>query len=293
MDGAIVLDKPAGMTSFAAVRKIRRLVGRAKVGHLGTLDPAATGVLPIVVGRATRLARFYLDHRREYVARIRFGWSTSTYDAEGIQVGEAKQVELDESALEAALEPFRGCVSQVPPPVSAKKVDGVRAYKLARKDEPVALEPAAIEIHALELLEVDGPLATVRCLCSAGTYIRSLAHDLGSALGCGAHVCGLNRTKVGEFELGDAHSLQRLEEFREEGRLEEAVRPPAALVPSIPVERVDAVTAARIRHGQNFSVSPFGECATARLVKAVDPQGHLLCVGEAVAPGWFHPLVVL
>lgn len=293
MDGAIVLDKPAGMTSFAAVRKIRRLVGGAKVGHLGTLDPAATGVLPIVVGRATRLARFYLDHRREYVARIRFGWSTSTYDAEGIQVGEAKQVELDESALEAALESFRGCVSQVPPPVSAKKVDGVRAYKLARRDEPVELEPAAIEVHALELLEVAGPIATVRCLCSAGTYIRSLAHDLGAALGCGAHVCGLNRTKVGEFELDDAHSLQRLEEFQAEDRLEEAVRPPAALVPSIPVERVDAVTAARIKHGQDFSASALGECATARLVKAVDPQGHLLCVGEAVAPGWFHPLVVL
>ena len=293
MDGAIVVDKPAGMTSFAAVRKIRRLVGGAKVGHLGTLDPPATGVLPIVVGRATRLARFYLDHRREYVARIRFGWPTSTYDAEGIQVGEAKQVELDESDLEAALDEFRGCVSQVPPPVSAKKVDGVRAYKLARRDEPVELEPAAIEIHALELLEVDGPFATVRCLCSAGTYIRSLAHDLGAALGCGAHVCGLNRTKVGEFELDDAHSLQRLEEFQAEGRLEEAVRPPAALVPSIPAERVDAVTAARIKHGQDFSVSAFGECATAQLVKAVDPQGRLLCVGEAVTPGWFHPLVVL
>ena len=293
MDGAIVLDKPAGMTSFAAVRKIRRLVGGAKVGHLGTLDPAATGVLPIVVGRATRLARFYLGHRREYVARIRFGWSTSTYDAEGVQVGEAQQVELDESALEAAFEAFRGRVRQVPPPVSAKKIDGVRAYKLARQDQPVALEPAAIEIHALELQEVDGPFATVRCLCSAGTYIRSLAHDLGAVLGCGAHVYGLNRTKVGEFELDDAHSLQRLEEFWADDRLAEAVRPPAALVPSLPVERVDSVTAARIRHGQDFSVSAFGECATAQLVKAVDPQGHLLCVGEAIAPGCFHPLVVL
>lgn len=293
MDGAIVLDKPAGMTSFAAVRKIRRLVGGAKVGHLGTLDPAATGVLPMVVGRATRLARFYLDHRREYVARIRFGWSTSTYDAEGIQVGEAKQVQLDESALEAALEAFRGCVSQVPPPVSAKKVAGVRAYKLARKDEPVELEPAAIEIHALELLEVDGPFATVRCLCSAGTYIRSLAHDLGSVLGCGAHVCELNRTKVGEFELDDSHSLQRLEELQAEDRLDEAVRAPAALVPGLPVERVDAVTAARIRHGQDFGVNAFGECTTAQLVKAVDPQGHLLCIAQAVAPGSFHPVVVL
>lgn len=293
MDGAIVLDKAAGMTSFAAVRKLRRLVAGAKVGHLGTLDPAATGVLPIVVGRATRLARFYLGHRREYVARIRFGWATSTYDAEGVQVGEAKQVALDGSILEAALESFRGCISQVPPPVSAKKVDGVRAYRLARKDEPVELEPAAIEIHALELLGMDGPFATLRCLCSAGTYIRSLAHDLGSALGCGAHVCGLNRTRVGEFALDDAHSLQRLEEFHAEDRLEEALRPPAALVPGLPVERVDAVTAARIRHGQDFSASAFGHCATAQLVKAVDPHGRLLCVAEAIAPGRFHPLVVL
>ncbi len=292
MDGAIVLDKPAGITSFAAVREVRRLVGGGKVGHLGTLDPAATGVLPILVGRATRLARFYLDHRREYVARIRFGWATSTYDAEGPQVGEAKEVELEESTVEEALGAFRGCISQVPPPVSAKKVDGVRAYKLARRDEPVELEPAEVEIYALELQEVSGPFAAVRCLCSTGTYIRSLAHDLGVALGCGAHVCGLNRTQVGEFGIDRAHSLRRLQELQAEDRLEEIVMPPASLVPSLPVERVDAVTAARIRHGRDFNVSAFGECATAHLIKAVDPQGRLLCVGKAIAPRSFHPMVV-
>ena len=293
MDGAIVLDKPAGMTSFAAVRKIRWLVGGGKVGHLGTLDPAATGVLPILVGRATRLARFYLDHRREYVVRIRFGWATSTYDAEGSQLGEAQEVELDQSALEAALEEFRGRISQVPPPVSAKKVDGVRAYKLARKDEPVELEPVEVEIHALELLDVVDPIAELRCSCSRGTYMRSLAHDLGIALGCGAHVCRLNRTQVGEFGLDRAHSLSQLEELHEEDRLEEAVLPPESLVPNLPVERVDAVTAARIRHGQDFNVSAFGECAAAHLVKAVDPHGRLLCIGRAVAPRCFHPMVVL
>lgn len=293
MDGAIVLDKPAGITSFAAVRKVRWLVGGGKTGHLGTLDPAATGVLPILVGRATRLARFYLDHRREYVARIRFGWATTTYDAEGSQVGEASDVELDESDLEAALAGFRGCINQVPPPVSAKKVDGVRAYKLARKDEPVELEPVQVEIHALELLEVRGPFAAVRCLCSKGTYIRSLAHDLGVALGCGAHVCGLNRTQVGEFEIDRAHSLSGLQELHAHDRLQEVVLPPASLVPDLPSERVDAVTAARIRHGQDFNVSAFGECADAHLVKAIDPQGNLLCIGEAVAPRLFHPVVVL
>ena len=293
MDGAIILDKSAGITSFAAVRAVRRLVGGGKAGHLGTLDPAATGVLPILIGRATRMARFYLEHRREYIARIRFGWATSTYDAEGMQVGAATEVELEKSVVEAALGAFRGCIRQVPPPVSAKKVAGVRAYKLARKDEPVELEPAEVEIYALELLNTDGAFSTVRCLCSKGTYVRSLAHDLGAALGCGAHVCGLRRTQVGEFRTDDAHSLPRIQELHDEERLEEVVLPPASLVPDFPIARVDAATAARIEHGQDFQVGTLGECAAAQLVKAVGPQGRLLCIGKSISPEWFHPVVVL
>ena len=293
MDGAIVLDKPAGVTSFGAVREIRKLAGGGKVGHLGTLDPAATGVLPILMGRATRLARFYLEHRREYTARVRFGWATSTYDAEGEQVGDIQEVELEAAAVEAALDAFRGRIKQVPPPVSAKKVDGVRAYKLARDDQPVELEPVEVEIHELELVEAGGPLATLRCLCSRGTYVRSLAHDLGDALGCGAHVCELRRTRVGEFEIEAAHSLESLVDMHAEGRLDEVVLPPASLVPEFPVERVDATTAAKIRHGQDFRASALGERTEAGLVKAVDPQGRLLCIGKAVGPGFFHPEVVL
>lgn len=292
MDGAIILDKPAGITSFAAVRKIRWLVGGKKVGHVGTLDPLGTGVLPMLVGRATRLARFYLRHKREYVARIRFGWATSTYDAEGEPVDRPRNVELRDSELEALLDGFRGTVHQVPPPVSAKKVKGVRAYKLARKRKPVALDPVEVTIDELELVDLAGPVATLRCLCSVGTYIRSLAHDLGQEIGCGAHVTELRRTLVGDFGIDGALSMDQLESMHDEDRIGEALLSPVDLLPEIPVQRVDAGVAARIRVGHDFRVNPFGQASDARLVKAVGPDGRLLCVGKAVSPRLFHPFLV-
>ncbi len=292
MDGAIILDKPAGITSFAAVRKIRWLVGGEKVGHLGTLDPLGTGVLPMLVGRATRLARFYSGHKREYVAKVRFGWATSTYDAEGEPLGEPCSVDLHDSAVESLLEGFRGTWSQVPPPVSAKKVNGVRAYKLARKRQPVALDPVEVTIEELELVDVSGPIATLRCLCSVGTYIRSLAHDLGKQIGCGAHVAELRRTQVGDFGIDGALSLDELEAMHDQDRIGEALLAPADLLPEIPVQRVDAGVAARIRFGHDFRVNPFGQSADARVVKAVGPDGRLLCLGKAVSPRLFHPFLV-
>ena len=292
MDGAIILDKPAGITSFAAVRKIRWLVGGEKVGHVGTLDPLGTGVLPMLVGRATRLARFYLRHKREYVAKIRFGWATSTYDAEGEPVDGPRNVDLHDNDLEALLDGFRGTVHQVPPPVSAKKVKGVRAYKLARKRKPVALDPVEVTIDELELVGLAGPVATLRCLCSVGTYIRSLAHDLGKEIGCGAHVTELRRTLVGDFGIDVALSMDQLETMHDEDRIEEALLSPVDLLPEIPVQRVDAGVAARIRVGHDFRVNPFGQSSEARLVKAVGPDGRLLCVGKAVSPRLFHPFLV-
>ncbi len=292
MDGAVILDKPGGITSFGAVRKVRWLVGGGKVGHLGTLDPLGTGVLPLLIGRATRLARFYLHHEREYVATIRFGWATSTYDSDGEPVQERTEVELDATALEEALDRFRGVISQVPPPVSAKKIDGVRAYKLARKQVPMQLEAVEVEVMELELQEAAGAEAVVRCLCSAGTYLRSLAHDLGAALGCGAHVAALRRTRVGDFHVAEAHTLEQLEALRSEGRLEDALVQPVELLPGVPVHRVDATMAARIGQGHDFRVSPFGSCDDARVVKAVGPDGRLLCLGEAVSPRLFHPAIV-
>lgn len=292
MDGAIILDKPAGITSFSAVRKVRGLLGGGKVGHLGTLDPLGTGVLPLLVGRATRLAQFYLDHKREYVAKVRFGWATSTYDAQGEVVGEKCEVTLDAAGLEESLDTFRGVIHQIPPPVSAKKVDGVRAYKLARTKKRVELEPVEVEIHELELSGSVGPVATLRCLCSAGTYIRSLAHDWGLRTGWGAHVAELRRTQVGDFRVDDAFTLGALEAMRDDDRLEDALVAPTQLLPELPVHRVDAAMASRIGHGHDFQVSPFGDCREARLVKAVGPDGRLLCLGKAVSPHLFHPCVV-
>ena len=292
MDGAIILDKPAGITSFAAVRKIRWLVGGQKVGHVGTLDPLGTGVLPMLVGRATRLARFYLHHKREYVAKIRFGWATSTYDAEGEPVDGPRNVDLRDRELEELLDGFRGTLQQVPPPVSAKKVKGVRAYRLARKRKPVALDPVEITIDELELVDLTGPFATLRCLCSVGTYIRSLAHDLGKEVGCGAHVTELRRTLVGDFGIDAALSMDQLESMHEVDRMGEALLSPLDLLPEIPVQRVDAGVAARIRVGHDFRVNPFGQASDARLVKAVGPDGRLLCVGKAVSPRLFHPFLV-
>ena len=292
MDGAIILDKPAGITSSAAVLRVRKLLGGVKVGHLGTLDPLATGVLPLLVGQATRFSQFYRGHTREYVARIRFGFATTTYDADGEPLAEPVPVSLDATELESLLAGFRGTVRQVPPPVSAKKVDGLPAYKRVRNQEPVDLEPLTVEFHDLELLAVEGPCATARCLCSAGTYIRSLAHDLGSRLGCGAHVAELRRTQVGEFGIANSRTLERLTAMQRQDRIGEALVSPLDLLPEFPMERVDAAAAGRIRHGRHFRVSPFGPCREARLVKAVDPHGRLLCLGRAVSPRLFHPFVV-
>lgn len=293
MNGAIVLDKPAGITSFGAIRRVRNLLDGEKVGHLGTLDPLGTGVLPLLVGRATRFAQFYTGHDREYIATIRFGWATTSYDADGERVGEPVEIELDAIELESRLDRFRGEIRQVPPPVSAKKIDGVRAYKLARKKQPVAPQPVDVEIYELELMGTDGARATLRCSCSTGTYVRSLAHDIGAEMGCGGHVATLRRTKVGDFTLDEARTIDELEALGEDGRLEEAWIPAAELLPEFPVEHVDIEQAVRIRHGQEFRVSPFGPCSDARLVKAVDREGTLLCIGKAIGPRMFHPSIVL
>ena len=292
MDGAVILDKPAGITSFAAVRKVRGLLGGAKVGHVGTLDPLGTGVLPMLVGRATRLAQFYLGHKREYVAGIRFGWATDTYDQDGEPLGDPVEASIDASDVEGLLEGFRGVISQVPPPVSAKKIDGVRAYKLARSEAPVEPDPVEVEIYDLELVDVSESTATIRCFCSTGTYIRSLAHAIGQLMGCGAHVASLRRTRVGEFSLEDARTIEDLQGLSESGTLDRAVLSPLDLLPEIPVHRVGRDEAALIRHGRDFRVSPFGKCRDARFIKAVTADGQLVCLGQAVIPRVFHPFVV-
>jgi tRNA pseudouridine55 synthase len=292
VDGAIVVDKPQGWTSHDVVNKARRILGTKKIGHLGTLDPIATGVLPLVIGRATRLAQFYLQSDKVYEAVIRFGFSTDTYDRAGKPTSPVTTPAIDAAELESRMAQFRGELMQVPPPVSAKKVDGVRAYKLARQQVVFELRPVPVHVYELALLDVTGELARVRAHCSGGTYLRSIAHELGQALGCGAHLEELRRTVSGDFALGQARTIAQLEMLAAEGRLAEALIQAVSLLPAFPSVVVDAPIVAQIRQGRNFPVSPFRANA-ARYVKAVSRDGDLVAVGEACLPNVYHPVVVL
>ena len=293
MDGVIVVDKEAGWTSHDVVNKLRRIADTKRVGHLGTLDPMATGVLPLVVGRATRLAQFYTRSDKVYEAHIRFGFATGTYDRDGAPTSPPSEPQLCAEEIERLLDRFRGEILQVPPPVSAKKVDGVRAYKLARENRTVELPPARVEMYELTLLEVQGSVARVRAHCSGGTYMRSIAHDLGQALGCGAHLCDLRRTASAEFSIAQARPLPQLQELASADRLAEALVPAARMLPAFPSIYVEPLTAGHIRQGRNFPVSPFRVEPGTRYVKAVSSEGELIAIGEAVLPNLYHPAVVL
>ena len=292
MDGVIVVDKPEGWTSHDVVNKVRRLAG-ARAGHLGTLDPIATGVLPLVLGKATRLAQFYTRSPKIYEALVRFGWSTTTYDRAGEPTSHKREVALTAAELEPHLEAFRGPILQAPPPVSAKKVDGKRAYTLARQSIAVELEPVRVEVYELELLEVNGDTARLRAHCSGGTYMRSIAHDLGLRLGCGAHLEQLRRTLSGEFEIAMARTIPQLQQLIADERLMDAVVPSGQLLPGFPAVYVDELTVTHIRNGRNFPASPFRSDAASKYVKALSRQDELVAIGEAVLPNLYHPIVVL
>jgi len=293
LDGAIVIDKPEGWTSHDVVGKARRIVGMKKIGHLGTLDPIATGVLPLVLGRATRLAQFYTRSDKIYEGVIRFGWSTVSYDRASEATSEKTEPQLDRATLEQALERFRGEFMQTPPPVSAKKVEGRRAYQLARESVAVELAPVPVEVFELTLLDLTGPLARVRAHCSGGTYLRSIAHDLGQLLGCGAHLENLRRLASGEFEIAQARTIPQLESLAAGGRLIDALVPAAQMLPGMAAVFVDDLTAGQIRNGRNFPASPFRSQPASRYVKAVTRNGDLVAIGEAVLPNLYHPVVVL
>jgi tRNA pseudouridine55 synthase len=293
MDGVIVVDKAAGWTSHDVVARFRRIARLKRVGHLGTLDPIATGVLPLVLGRATRLAQFYLHGDKVYEAVVRFGWSTTTYDKAGEPASEKQNVQLDAAALEPLLERFRGEFLQVPPPVSAKKVGGKRAYELARKNVAVRLEPVKVQVHELTLGGVEGDRARLRAHCSGGTYLRSIAHELGQALGCGAHLEELRRTASSEFGIAQARTIEQLESLAARERLIDALIRPASLLPAMPEIYVNEPVVAQIRSGRNFPASPFRGAAATRYIKAVTYGGELVAIGEIVLPNLYHPVVVL
>jgi tRNA pseudouridine55 synthase len=293
LDGVIVVDKPEGWTSHDVVAKTRGIAGTRRVGHLGTLDPIATGVLPLMIGQATRLARFWDGSEKCYEGVVRFGFATTTYDRQGELVGEVSEPHVTAEAIEACLVPMRGEVEQTPPPVSAKKINGVPAYKLVRKNIPVELAPVKVSVYELTLLSVEGARARIRVRCSAGTYIRSMAHQMGIALGCGAHIESLVRTQSGSFRLEQAYSLDKLQALKNEGRLAEALLPMSDLLPEFPRVEVDDTMAMGIRQGRDFPVSPFRVNRESPHVRAVGPDGKLIAIGRIILPHMYHPVVVI
>lgn len=276
------------MTSHDVVNRVRRLAGTRRVGHLGTLDPMATGVLPLLIERATRLARFLSGGAKVYDARIRFGYRTNTYDREGIAEGPRTEPSIPQCDVEAALARFQGTFLQTPPPVSAKKVGGTPAYKLARKNIEVELKPVEITVDEIALVSYESPVARVRVRCSTGTYIRSIAHELGQFFGCGAVLDELRRTESCGFTEADSKTLVELTALAEAGRFEEALVPVSRLLPDFPIETVDRETALQIRNGRDFRAS-----GASQFVRAFSPEGVLIAIGEARLPDLFHPVVVL
>lgn len=293
ISGVLVVDKPAGPTSHDLVRVARRMLDERRIGHCGTLDPMATGVLALAIGQATRLVQFLAADRKEYEATIRFGLSTATYDITGDVVAESA-ARPTEAALEGALAGFRGTRPQRPPAYSAKKVGGVRAHDLARRDTRVelALEPVEVTIHDLVLTGFDGEAATLRLSVSAGFYVRSLAHELGEALGTGACLASLRRTRAGQFGLEDAISAESLATNAREW-LVGRVLPPERLLPDWPAVTLTDTEAARARRGVDFPV-PEAWPAAPRHSRILDDSGRLLGVAvPADRPGFLHPSVVL
>jgi tRNA pseudouridine55 synthase len=293
MNGVVVVDKPETWTSHDAVNKVRRLAGTRKVGHLGTLDPMATGVLPLVVGGATRLAQFYTRNDKIYDAVVRFGYATDSYDRDGAPVTPKTEPAVRREQLEPLLDRFRGTFLQTPPPISAKKIGGTPAYKLARRNVAVELKPVEVTVHSIELIECHGADARMIVHCSSGTYLRALAHELGQLLGCGAFLESLRRTRSGDFTIEQARTIGQLEEFAREDRFIEAIIPAAELLPEFPSEYVDPLTAGFIRQGRDFRVSPFNVRPGSRYVKAIGQDGQLIAIGEAKLPNLYHPVTVI
>jgi len=309
MNGALVVDKPAGPTSHDVVARVRRATGEKRIGHTGTLDPLATGVLPLLLGRATRLAQFLVSDEKAYVAGIRLGAATATYDAQARVVSgrPGEPVELaplrctpavSPRELEDALGAFRGTFEQTPPPFSAKKVAGTPAYRLARRQAPADLRPVRVTVRKLVLVDYVDGLATVEIVCSTGFYVRSLAHDLGGRLGCGAHLESLRRVRAGTFTLDRAVPLAAVEE--EADAIGCYLVPMADLLPGMPRVVVTDRGAARVAHGSVIAGEDLQEAegrafegADGARVRVIGAGGELLGVAENRRAGTLQPLVVL
>jgi tRNA pseudouridine55 synthase len=294
VNGLIVIDKPAGITSHDVVYRLRRITGEKSIGHLGTLDPMATGVLPLLIGKYTRLAQFFSTAEKAYSGAIRFGFATDTYDADGEPSGPDCSDAAGSLALEklrAAASRFHGTIEQMPPPFSAKKIAGKPAYKLAREGKPVELKPVPITIAAFEIAALTGWEAEFTMEISSGGYVRSVAHEMGLALGCGAHLSRLRRTRAGVFTLAEAHSLEVLETLA--GDVEALgllCIHPRTLLPEMPSVAADAESLGRLRNGTQANLPEF---SAAPLVKVFQGQRDLVAIARRVAGTLFQPDVVL
>ena len=312
MNGVLIIDKPAGFTSHDVVARVRRILGQKAVGHLGTLDPLATGVLPLVLGNMTRLAQFYLGAEKTYEGVIRFGFATDTYDAEGEPIGEKHDPSLTLDQIRALAGKFLGKIQQTPPPFSAKKINGVPAYKLARKKKEVSLAPVEVEIKRFAISQFEDSRAHFAAQVASGTYLRSIAHEMGQLAGCGAHLESLRRTSVAEFQLEDAHTLAELEQAAQgreanvgavrnvgatsveaknaEGWTEDLCVHPRKLMPALPAVTATEDIAAKIRHGMAVNLADFSRAPE---VKVFSGQRDLIAIATRVAGTLFHPRIVL
>jgi len=287
----MVIDKPGGMTSHDVVNRLRKISGERSIGHLGTLDPMATGVLPLLLGKFTRLAQFLSSAEKSYTGTIRFGYATNTYDLEGEKVGECVQPALTLEQVRVAAARFHGEIQQMPPAFSAKKIGGVPAYKMARAGKAVELKPVAINISSFEILSLDGAEAQFAMRVSAGGYVRAVAHELGQDLGCGAHLSSLRRTQAGPFMLDQARSVHDLEPLAGDiAALERSCVHPRSLLPEMPSVTADAYVLGRLRNGAQANLPEFSQ---ASLVKVFATQRELVGIAKRVAGTLFQPVVVM
>ena len=300
VDGLLLLDKKAGITSHDAVETFRRRSKIKKVGHTGTLDPLATGLLVLCVGKATRLQAYLMGMEKTYEGVIQFGWATDSYDAAGEPMGEKNEVNVEHIDFAPLIAPFLGAIEQMPPQFSAKKINGVRAYELARKGEVAALTPKAITVYEFEIVNVTGSTARFRIRSSAGTYVRSLAHDLGAAAGVPAHLKELRRTAIGNFRISDALPYETLEN----APLEELLSPPwfqslSEVELPLPKLRIDWGQQGKLMRGQSIIMTPSAAVAAGDLLALGNPEDRLIAIGEVVnvlregGPVEVRPKVVL
>lgn len=276
VSGVLVIDKPIGMTSHDVVQIIRRGTGLRRAGHTGTLDPRASGVLVVLLGPAVRLSEYVSASDKRYQATVRLGVSTDTYDTEGVVTQKTSTLDISERMFLEELNKFVGEIEQTPPPFSAVKVQGRKAYEMSRNGEQVDLQPRKINVYSLDLLEWDPPEAVIDVFCSSGTYVRSLAHDLGQALGCGAHLIGLRRTKSGRFTLRDAISLNYLKDSFISGDWYKYLIPAAEALSEWHAIELNADQVELVSHGHRIPA----EIDSPNMARAISEQGDLVAVLE-------------